>query len=189
MTLRHLNGKAAFPILFSLILLGYCLVPSPFFGLFLTTGVGLMLGNGFRVHTATLYKRGVHYVFALAYLILIAKGLQTPLNVKIASFSFVILFVVRPLAVFIALQQSGLRLPTVCILGWLGPKGFTSLSLGWILIGPQFEFSLIFYPCLFSIFIHGIITSSPFLEIWKKSFVGEEETLPTVELPYGSLDD
>lgn len=105
-------------------------------GLWATTVMGIALANqkSARIHHIVEFKENLRLLLLSALFILLAARVELAdlvnnLNWEILSFLFILIFVARPLCVYLSTIGSQLNLKEKLFLSWMAPRGVVAASI------------------------------------------------------------
>ena len=194
----RLEYDGLYPVLsLSLVLLTYGLTDALGGNGFLATYLaGLIMGNSRFVHKGSLMRFHDGLAWLMQITMFLALGLQVfpsrivPIIGIGLLVSLFLMFIARPLSVFLTLAFTRRSLKEKTLISWVGLRGAVPIILGTfpILAGvPQAEmiFNVVFFIVVTSVLLQG--TSLPIVARW----LGLESPLPSTpeySLPLESLD-
>jgi len=182
-----LDYEGLYPVfVLSLVFFTYTLIffaqGSGFLGVYI---MGLFLGKEPFLHKKSVTKFGDGLSWLMQSIMFLILGLLVfPSKMIFLAgsgflISLVLIFLVRPISVFISLAFSPLNLREKTLVSWVGLKGAVAIILATFPASAGFEqaeflFHMIFFIVLFSTFIQG--ASLPFVARWLKL---EQEAPPS----------
>lgn len=133
----HIPEYLKVPVMIVAVLIIYTLPNSLLHesGLLAVTVMGMVLGNSSVASLDEIrrFKENITVLLVSAVFILLAADVDlatlTSLGWREIVFVLMVLFVVRPLAVFLSLIGTGLPLSEKLIVGWIGPRGVVAVAI------------------------------------------------------------